>query len=69
MEHSPCVCVCVCVGGGGGGGGILGGPSGGGGGKEGPPTKTCNDVVNDVLKMLTDQNYTMFLNIENDYYR
>ena len=23
----------------------------------------------DVLKMLTDRNYTMFFNIENDYYK
>ena len=28
------------------------------------PTKTY-----DVLKMLTDRNYTKFFNIENDYYR
>ena len=30
----------------------------------GLPTKTY-----DVLQMLIDQNYTMFFNIENDYYR
>ena len=59
--------MCVCVGGGGGGGGgVL---RGRGFENDAPPTKTCNDVVNDVLKMLTDRNYTMFLNIENVYYR
>ena len=55
------MCVCVCV-----WGGVL---LGRGVENDAPPTKTCNDVVNDVLKMLTDRNYTMFLNIENDYYR
>ena len=65
-----CVCVCVCGGGGGGvGEGFCEVLLGRGFENDAPPTKTCNDVVNDVLKMLTDQNYTMFLNIENDYYR
>ena len=64
MEHSPCVCVCV-----GGGGEFCEVLLGRGFENDAPPTKTCNDVVNDVLKMLTDRNYTMFLNIENVYYR
>ena len=68
MEHSPgvCLCVCVCVGGGGGGvdlpgKGII---KGSGFENDGPPTKTY-----DVLKMLTNWNYTMFFNKENDYHR
>ena len=58
------MCVCVSVGGGGGvplGKGIIRGRRFENGA---PPTKTY-----DVLKMLTDQNYNMFFNIENDYYR
>ena len=57
MEHSPGVCV-----GGRGGGGGEGRRRGFENG--GLPTKTY-----DVLQMLIDQNYTMFFNIENDYYR
>ena len=59
-----CVCVSVCVGGGRGGEvfprkGII---RGRGFESDAPPTY-------DVLKMLTDRNYTMFFNIENDYYK
>ena len=52
----PPVCV---LGGGGGGEGRRRGVENGG-----LPTKTY-----DVLQMLIDQNYTIFFNIENDYYR
>ena len=60
------MCVCVCAWWGGGGvvplrKGII---RGRGFNNGAPPTKTY-----DVLKMLTDQNYNMFFNIENGHYR